>query len=243
MLHPYLDGELSAAESEVFAEHLRSCDTCRDELKATKALRLKVKAAFPPSSAPEAVRTTIRAAIEKEAPTRRKTSFVSWRITSIAASIAIAALSIWMFTHRGSSLDPEEAEAQEFVTHHIRSVVAGSPTELTSNNVSIVQSWIAMRMGFSPSTTDLTGVGFTLVGSRVDTVANKRAAVVVYRYQGHLIDVFEFPRGSHVSDDVHHWDREGYRVVSFCRGSLRYWVVGDPSQEAMNRLIDHLRQS
>ena len=87
-----------------------------------------------------------------------------------------------------------------------------------------MKPWFAGRVDFSPPVVDLADRGFPLVGGRVDYVGGRVVAVLIYRRNGHLINVFVWPEASpsHAA-----FEREGYSMLNWWQAGLTFWAVSD----------------
>jgi len=86
---------------------------------------------------------------------------------------------------------------------------------------------------------DLSDQGFPLVGGRLDYLDRRPAAVLVYRFRQHVIEVFVQPAGGAVamapqSDD-------GYHIVGWTADGLTLRAVSDADATELKRLADLLR--
>lgn len=242
LLHPYLDGELSAEDRSHFAEHLRSCAQCTEQVRAYSLLHQRLKTAFPSESVPTSVRDHIRAATVVAPPAKRSVPIISWRMAGIAACVVALLCSVWLFTHR-SVPSNEDAEATEFVTDHANAVTQGVASSLASADYTTVSEWVRKTVGFTPTISAGESGGYELLGARSAHVAGKQTAVIRLKLRGEVIDVYEFPRGTHLSDQLNRWDRNGYTVASFSHGALRFWIVGVLKEGELNTLVTRLCDS
>ncbi|MBS1903914.1 MAG: zf-HC2 domain-containing protein [Bacteroidetes bacterium] len=241
-LHPYLDGELSAEERSYFVEHLRTCAQCAEQVRAYSLLHQRLKTAFPSELVPESVRDHIRAAAVVAPPAKRLVPIISWRMAGVAACVVALLCSVWFFTHR-SVPSSEDAEATEFVTDHTNAVTQGVASSIASADYTAVSEWVRETVGFTPTFSASESGGYELLGARSAHVAGKQVAVIRLKLRGEVVDVYEFPRGTHLSDELHRWDRNGYTVASFSQGALRFWIVGVLKEGELNSLVARLRDS
>ena len=64
LLSPYIDGRVSPEDGERIARHLDACEACRADLTALQGVVGLVRS-VPPVTAPEGLRTAIRARVEQ----------------------------------------------------------------------------------------------------------------------------------------------------------------------------------
>ncbi|MBS0397000.1 MAG: anti-sigma factor, partial [Proteobacteria bacterium] len=118
---------------------------------------------------------------------------------------------------------------------HLRALQPGRAIDVESSERHTVKPWFAGRADVSPPVADFAAQGFTLVGGRVDYVAGTRSAVVVYRHNAHLIDVFAWRaaaapvRGGASSEN-------GYRLLSWRAGDLAFCAISDTAEDELAAL-------
>src|SRR5262249_22819179 len=114
---------------------------------------------------------------------------------------------------------------------HIRSLQADHLVDVPSSDRHTVKPWFQGRLDFAPPVPDLSELGWTLIGGRLDYVDGRPVAALVYRRRMHNINVFLWPRSGAASDTIKGEDAQGYSVLHWDGADMAYWVVSD-----MNRL-------
>ena len=160
------------------------------------ALSGAIRAHAPCHTAPTATAARVRAAPNsgRGNPTTRFKPSPRW--LSLAASVAFAAFLGAGVTYWVAQPSRDELLAREAVAGHVRSLmVAGRSTDVSSSDQHTVKPWFNGKLDFSPPVLDLTGEGFALVGGRLDYLANRPVAALVYRHRQHVINLFIWPTG------------------------------------------------
>jgi len=89
---------LDEADTELYEEHLRTCERCRDELASLRAAAAALAHVAPPASPPPELRAQILERARSERPNVRplvRRRVLLPAITAVAAACAIAALAVW----------------------------------------------------------------------------------------------------------------------------------------------------
>ena len=112
---------------------------------------------------------------------------------------------------RGSS---ERAIEEAVIAGHIRSLQAEHLVDIPSSNQHSVKPWFQGRLDFAPAVPDLGDAGWTLVGGRLDYIAGRAVAAVVYRRRLHDINVFIWPKSGAADETA------ACEAISFFRARL-----------------------
>jgi anti-sigma factor RsiW len=228
LLHAYLDNELEASRALDLHTHLEGCAECRDSLALALATQRAVRRL--PREEPSA------ALLEKlKAPktTHREPRRV--RVMAFAGLAALLIITLWAAVDR-SNADLERTLASA----HARALVGAHLIDVASSDRHTVKPFFQGKVPFSLPVADFAEAGFTLEGGRIDAIGSTPAAVLVYRYQSHAIDVFVWPDESRRAPESSA-TRYGYHVNQFQLADLHVALVSDASDEVLQHLAGLIR--
>jgi anti-sigma factor RsiW len=158
-----------------------------------------------------------------------------WAAALVVALCAVAA-GIALNAHRSADFGPF---ADELVESHVRAQVSGRDIDVISTDRHTVKPWFNGRLDYAPPVEDLAASGFALIGGRLDYLAHQRVAVLVYRYQKHVIDVYVFPQhGSGGPDGAlpAAAGRDGYSIAHWDAEGMTWWAISDAAPDALSGL-------
>src|SRR4051812_43717665 len=133
-VHAYVDGELDAAAAIVIKARIDA----EPELDAEVGRIVALKQALRDKLCPETVDPAFRARMEALAPVSRRSVSPSWR--ALAASVAVVAVissaSTWLILG-----NLNQGVLDEAVDSHIRAMITGHSTDVSSTDQHIVKPW------------------------------------------------------------------------------------------------------
>jgi anti-sigma factor RsiW len=233
-----LDGELDAAEAAALAAHKTSCPVCQSAAADIARARAAIDRSLY-RAAPEALRARIlaelSAAREQEAPTPRPLATgISrwWRRRSVPRyslglggfGLGAACAAAFAFLVLSS---PDPSVTEQIVAGHIRAMQPGHLEDVESSDRHTVKPWFNGRLDFTPPVKDFAAEGFPLRGGRLDYLAGRPVAALVYQRDKHFIDLFVWPAKSDASTPPQTAQRRGYNVVHWIQDGMMFWAVSD----------------
>lgn len=193
----------------------------------------------PYHRAPAGLRERVHASLASEAGHEGFSS--RWRPLALAASFALVAMVSWhaaLWQERsGGPLYTDEA-----IDAHVRSLAApGRLTDVVSSDRHTVKPWFIGKVDLAPPANDFASAGFPLAGGRLDHLAGKPAAALVYRHNAHVVNVFvTSSKAVDLAPEIA--TRRGYALARWRQDGLAFEAVGDISTEDMNALVTLLRK-
>jgi anti-sigma factor RsiW len=228
LLQADADGELTAAEAARLAAHLQSCDACRRAQNDLLALSARLRTEATRHAAPAALRDAVRVRLAS-APTlasavaneNRSAPPRAWRWPGIAAGAGIAAcLALLLISPRTDTLP------DQLVAGHIRALQPGHLIDVISTDQHTVKPWFDGRLDYAPPVRDFKADGFPLAGGRLDYLANRPVAALIYHRRLHVIDLYVWPAGTATAAPAT-GARDGYNFVSWHQAGMVFWAVSD----------------
>jgi len=224
LLHALIDGELDAGNARVVEGHLTTCPICAAHLREMQELRK----AMSPASLRHAAPASLRARIEGKLPAPR--AGVASRRSVIkgfafgATASALAASGVLVMVMRSGD---EQRLLGEVVSAHLRSLQAQHLTDVVSTDQHTVKPWFNGRLDVAPPVVDLTALGFTLLGGRLDYIDTKPVAAIVYRRRVHVINLFCAPASGVSVRAAKMESLQGFNVRRWTENGLNLWAVSD----------------
>ena len=238
LLDAYLDGELAAPDAAELEQHLRGCPECSRLERRRRVASNAVREHLPRFPAPELLRARVRAAARAEASARGRRRVPWWSALAVAASLAVVALGSRQLALRGAA---EEAITDQVLASHVRSLMPGHLTDVVSSDQHTVKPWFNGKLDFSPVVYDFAGVGFPLVGGRLEYVDGRPVAALVYGRRQHVINVFLWPAGQRRTAGPRTTTLQGYHLLHWATPAYTYWVASDLGQSELGGFVALLR--
>ncbi len=223
LLSAYFDRELDIGKSLEIEAHLRECVRCATALQqheATRAAFATPSLVFaPPAGLERRLHTALRRAAKPKAR-----FFMPWRWAAVPLAATAAAVLSWVAAVHTSGRD---AVSSELVSSHVRSLMVDHLVDVATSDQHTVKPWFNGKIDFAPPVADFTADGFPLVGGRVDYIAGRAVAVVVYKRRQHIVNVFIWPSGSDADQAPQTVAFQGYHLLRWQRSGLTFWAVSD----------------
>jgi anti-sigma factor RsiW len=244
-LSGYVDGELTAAQVSHLDAHVSGCSACQRARTVQSFVHSELRRELVRHKAPAALHRRVRAALQGQSVAPRGSWWrrLSWVALTPALGMALAAAVTANVAIFAALPSKEDRLADEVLTSHVRALVASHVIDVASSDQHTVKPWYSGKLDFSPPVADFARDGFKLVGGRLDYVDGRTVAALVYRYGGHMVDVFVWPAPDAASERSSRLARRGYNLVHGSRAGMSYWIASDLGAPQLGRLEELIAQS
>ena len=239
----YLDGELDLIHSLAMEEHLRTCVNCTRAYHRQQALGTALRTSNLYYAPPPALQQRIQSAIQQaqHAPPTPRT--LPWRglgfVTALAAVALLVAVWLWGSLLPGVS-DPLP---QEVVASHVRSLMADHLADVASSDQHTVKPWFDGKLDYAPPVIDLAAQGYPLIGGRLDYIADRPVAALVYQRGKHYINLFLWPTAQGGAGGVQSTTRQGYNLRHWTEAGMTLWAVSDLNSAELDEFVRLFQQA
>lgn len=228
-LDGYLDGEFDLAAGLEIERHLQGCPACRAAYEQRQALSRRIRAQAPRHAPPAHLSTAVLAGLRRadgEAAPRRRFGPVQW-LAAAAALLLVVGLSstvTYWLTRPGA----EGRIADEVADSHAVALHGDSARlDIATAGAQGVGPWFHGKLDFAPPVTDWSQRGYPLLGGRIDQVAGRRVAVLVYRHGAHVVSLYMWPASQAMAREHRTARRDGVNLLWWREGNLQYWLASD----------------
>ncbi len=246
LLDAYGDGELDLVRQLDIESHLRDCRACAAIQEARGTLRSALAGsslyAHAPASLRQRVQSAVRAAGDRGRVERGARGTLFWRRALLAASFVLVFVVGWRLAPLLSRSAAPELLAQQVLTSHLRSLLPGHLTDQPSSDQHTVKPWFAGKLDFSPPVPDLAAQGFVLVGGRLDYVADRPVAALVYSRRQHIINLFVWPAASGPDAAEQVVSRSGYNLRHWTQAGMSFWAASDLNASELEQFAGFFRR-
>jgi anti-sigma factor RsiW len=216
--------------------------TPEDEAPALRelsaAIREKADYYAAPTSLASAVRASLPPGEPAQVPPSRWRARLRQALALSGAAFAGALLTWGAMTYVGGDGD---RVARDLLDAHVAATLGNRLIDVASSDQHTVKPWLSAHLPFSPAAADYSAHGFELRGGRIDHVAGRPVAVLVYARRKHVVDAFVWPADAPggTPGDV---TRNGFHLESFAAGGMRYALVSDLNRNELDDLARLLAQ-
>jgi anti-sigma factor RsiW len=254
VIHAYTDGELDLVTTLDIEKHITDCSECAKVHRNLLTLRTSIRDSSLYYRAPAALERQIRLKISQASPERsprarikaggRNIVIYPGRWVAVAAALAIVATTVWVALRGtgGAGGRSDQLLASEVTSAHIRSLMTPEHLwDVKSSDQHTVKPWFDGKIDFAPNVRDFKADSYALEGGRLDYLADRPVAALVYRHEKHYINLFIWPAGTQADQGESLTTRQGYVLIHWVQSGMNYWAASDTSEEGLRRFTNLVR--
>lgn len=241
LIGPYADGELEAAAILELEQHLESCPACGLQWRHLRGLQKAIKQDALFFTAPEELRRRIKAALPSSARVGPPRRVWSWNWLNVAACGAAAACLALLVAVTSTRPSAQQQLVEDLVSSHVRSLMAGHTLDVASTDQHTVKPWFNGKLDFSPPVKDLARREFPMIGGRLDYLAGRTVAALVFQRHQHIINLFVWPARARDAYPVLRSSGRGYHVVHWSESGMTCWAVSDLNEKELMEFAQDFR--
>ena len=232
----YADGELDAARVLELEQHLRDCPACAAAWRELQSMKKAMRSESLYFPAPAELRRNLLAELRIQTGAQspeKPWSFWRWNWLTTAMSGTAAVCLALLLTVSLSRPSAQDQLAQELVSGHVRSLMANHALDVVSTDQNTVKPWFDGKLDFAPPVKDLATQEFPLIGGRLDYIANRPVAALVFQRHKHIINVFIWPDGGNATTPASISPRQGYNLIHWSQAGMTCWAVSDLNEKEL----------
>ena len=243
-LQAALDGELDAAGTLAFEQAMAQDAQLAARYRQLLALQKAVREKLPVHPVPPLLRQSMEALVARQARTARApVRGLSRRDMFAYAATALVAAGLGAGVTFLARSPGQSAIALAIIGAHRRGLLATSALDVVTSDLHTVRPWFDVHLGISPPVPDLTAQGYTLLGGRVDIVADAPVPALVYRLRAHLVSVTAVPLARAAGFDAASISNGGYRLQAWRDDSFVFFAVADIAPAELAAFVAAFQQS
>lgn len=242
-IHALEDGELDLGQSAAAESHLRECADCARMHAQFRTLKsVLAEGGMPAYRSPAGLRPRIRRSLRQALRAEQPVRIPGWSWMPIACAAAVALVVGWGSFRYFSSEARSQQLVQVVVAGHARSLMVDHLEDIASTDRHTVKPWFNGKLDFSPWVEDLASDGFPLAGGRLDYLADRPVAALVFERRKHVINLFLWPSTGEANVPLRESKYHGYQLFDWTMGGMTFWAVSDLNRIELREFVDTVQR-
>ena len=232
LLDAYVDNELDLFASAEVSEHVDGCPPCQQRLAELESIRWLVQK-VPYYTAPKRLREAVAARNPRWRVTSRTFAVAAMVVMAVSLGTGLTIRTVW-------SQQATESVAEAVVSSHVRALMGDHLFDVPSSDQHTVKPWFLGKLDFSPPVANLGAIGFPLVGGRLDYIAGRPVAAVIYERRQHSINVFVWPASDRPAA-IDARSIRGFQLRHWIQNGMSFWAVSDLNDQELDEFVRALQ--
>ena len=249
LVTPYIDGELSHADRDLVAEHLRACPPCHSRVAAEQAVRALIRAQRTTLASPcasPALRAKCAELAREKPPgatenARRFRGATLWatRLTPVALAaslvLVVGGAFVYQLTDKSARVMAAELTADHVKCFAMNRVLA------TQDPSTAVESSMIAGFGWQMHLPDEPArAGLELVGARPCLYGEGKIAHIMYRHQGRPMSLFMLPNATRSRELI---EVLGHQAAIWCVGNRTFVLISREPKRDVEQMAAFVQAS
>jgi anti-sigma factor RsiW len=115
--------------------------------------------------------------------------------------------------------------------------------DVASSDQHTVKPWFDGKLDYAPPVIDLAAQGYPLIGGRLDYIADRPVAALVYQRGKHYINLFLWPTPQGGAGGVQSTTRQGYNLRHWTEAGMTLWAVSDLNSAELDEFVRLFQQA
>jgi anti-sigma factor RsiW len=231
------DDELASSDAAEVDAHLDACPVCLQRVAARASLGGLIRR-LPYYAAPDRLRVAVAIA---RRPVRVSPQLLAWA-AMVTVVVSLGSGAVIHTVRARQTTAATTTMAQDVVASHVRALMGAHLFDVRSTDQHTVKPWFLGKLDFSPQVDNLAALGFSLGGGRLDYLAGRPVAALVYQRQRHTIHIFEWPASDSREALTDTRALRGFQVRHWTRDGMAFWAVSDLSDIELDQFTQALHQ-
>lgn len=252
-LNAFIDGELPLSERLAYEDRLRHDPALAAQVDDAQALSQALRAQAACHRAPPGLLERFQAEARagqrlqpRPEPRRQRLQdlierWFAWRPMASACALT-SALFLGLHLLLQTAPTPDERLGEEVVASHVRATLAQRLVDMPSSDRHTVKPWLSSRLDYSPPVPDLRDQGTPLQGGRIDYLAGRPVAALVYQHGQHVVEDYVWP-DPQADHPLQSGSQRGFQWVRWTRQGMTHWLVSDLQPDELMAVAQALAQT
>jgi anti-sigma factor RsiW len=166
---------------------------------------------------------------------------IGWQWIAVAAGLVLSAYFVSRWTLGDVHGVSGDLLAQEVLDSHLRSLMPGHLTDVSSPDQHAVKAWFGGKLDYSPPVAGFAEQGFPLAGGRLDSLNGRTIAALIYQRNQHVINLYVFPAAGLSDTRISRTARQGYNILQWSRGGMDWWISSDLNASELESFANLVR--